>query len=110
MNESRTLYERGQLLIAKYPDRVPVIINQKKGSRLTELDKNKYLMHRDIKVSEFMSILRKKLKIEASQGIFIFVDNKLPIHSMSFGELYDMYKDPITEFLYITYSSESVFG
>ena len=103
-------YQHGQLAMAKYPDRVPVIINQKKGSKLTEVDKKKYLMHRDIKVSEFMFILRKKLKLESSQGIFIFVDNKLPIHSSSFGELYDMYKDPITEFLYVTYSGESVFG
>jgi hypothetical protein len=95
---------------AKYPDRVPVIIHQKKGSKISELDKSKYLMHRNIKVSEFMFILRKKLKLDSSQAIFIFVENKLPLQTMTFGELYDTYKDSVDGILYVTYSGESVFG
>jgi len=95
----------------KYPDRIPVVIKKKETDHsLPELTNNKYLIPRSFTMAEFMSLLRKKIKIEPSKAIFIFVDNVLVPNIFTMDELYHSYKDPKDGFLYITYCIENTFG
>ena len=94
---------------AKYPERVPIIVKKAEGSTLKDIDKNKYLAPVDMTLSQFIVIIRKRIKIEADKAIFIFIENILPPLTSTMAYLYDNMKNE-DGFLYIYYNGESTFG
>ena len=104
--KDRILYS--QTLLSKYPDRVPVIIEPHSKS-MEQLDKNKYLIPKNIRITELMVIFRTSTKIDSKKAIFIFVNNNLIPMNDSVEEVYNRYKSP-DGFLYIKYSYENTFG
>ncbi|XP_053067045.1 gamma-aminobutyric acid receptor-associated protein-like 2 isoform X1 [Acinonyx jubatus] len=69
---------------AKYPDRVPVIVEKVSGSQIVDIDKRKYLVPSDITVAQFMWIIRKRIQLPSEKAIFLFVDKTVPqsrVHS-----------------------------
>ena len=106
--EDRKLYSTK--LITKYPDRIPVVIQpHSKLLKTAKIEKNKYLMPRNIKITEMMVIFRTIIKIDSSKAIFIFVNNSLIPMRDTVEELYNTYKEQ-DGFLYITYAYENTFG
>lgn len=94
----------------KYENRIPVVVTKSKYSKLEEIDKNKYLVPSDLTIGQFLSILRKRLKLLPSQSIFVYVDdNKLPPTSSTIMTIYKDGKDK-DGFLYLTYCEENTFG
>src|SRR6476620_1843239 len=71
-NEARK--SESQKIKLKYPDRVPTIVET--SSNLV-IDKRKYLVPYDITLSQFMLIIRKRLKLTPEQAIFMFLNNKM---------------------------------
>uniref|UniRef100_A0A5G2QTL2 GABA type A receptor associated protein like 2 n=1 Tax=Sus scrofa TaxID=9823 RepID=A0A5G2QTL2_PIG len=67
---------------AKYPDRVPVIVEKVSGSQIVDIDKRKYLVPSDITVAQFMWIIRKRIQLPSEKAIFLFVDKTVPQSSM----------------------------
>ncbi|XP_072492628.1 gamma-aminobutyric acid receptor-associated protein-like 2 isoform X1 [Notamacropus eugenii] len=63
---------------AKYPDRVPVIVEKVSGSQIVDIDKRKYLVPSDITVAQFMWIIRKRIQLPSEKAIFLFVDKTVP--------------------------------
>ncbi len=96
-------------IMAKYPDRIPVYVSKRKHSKYEDIDKHKYLVPKDITISQFLYIIRKRLKLESHQAIFVFIDNTLPPSSELISSIYDRAKD-LDGFLYVEFSHESVFG
>lgn len=99
-------------VINKYPDRLPVICEKStysKNSNLLNVDKSKYLVPMDLTISQFLYVIRNRLKLSAEIAIFLFVGRTIPPSSALMSYIYNKYKD-IDGFLYITYSSENVFG
>ena len=102
-------------IIQKYPTRVPIIAaipgwSGKCDKAITTLDKRKYLVPKDLKLADFMYIIRKRMKLTPEKSIFLFVgDNNLAPCSALLGVLYNEHKDD-DGFLYITYNGESTFG
>ena len=94
---------------AKYPERVPIIVKKAAGSILKDIDKSKYLAPVDMTLSQFIIIIRKRVKIESDKAIFVFIDNVLPPLSASMAYLYEHMKSQ-DGFLYIYYNGESTFG
>tara|TARA_B110001450_G_scaffold57501_1_gene54131 strand:- start:693 stop:1061 length:369 start_codon:yes stop_codon:yes gene_type:complete len=94
---------------AKYPERVPIIVKKAAGSILKDIDKSKYLAPVDMTLSQFIIIIRKRVKIESDKAIFVFIDNVLPPLSASMIYLYENMKSH-DGFLYIYYNGESTFG
>tara|TARA_B110000444_G_C18788897_1_gene571435 strand:+ start:392 stop:733 length:342 start_codon:yes stop_codon:yes gene_type:complete len=94
---------------AKYPDRIPVIVERAKDCTLPDIDKKKYLVPNDLSVGQFIHVIRKRIKLEPDKAIFIFVNNVLPPTA---GLMISIYNEQanIDGFLYITYNGESVFG
>ncbi|XP_059940675.1 gamma-aminobutyric acid receptor-associated protein-like 2 isoform X1 [Mesoplodon densirostris] len=68
---------------AKYPDRVPVIVEKVSGSQIVDIDKRKYLVPSDITVAQFMWIIRKRIQLPSEKAIFLFVDKTVPQSSDS---------------------------
>ena len=93
----------------KYADRVPVIIEKAPKNHLPDLDKHKFLVPNDLTVAQFIYVIRKRIKLNPEQAIYIFVDNTLPPSSELIGTIYEKHKDE-DGFLYTLISGESTFG
>jgi len=93
----------------KYPDRIPIIVQKESRSTLPEVDKCKYLVPRNMTMSQFSFVIRKRIKLEPYQAIFITVNSLLVASSKSLSEVYEENKDE-DGFLYVVYTSEHTFG
>jgi GABA(A) receptor-associated protein len=95
----------------KYNGRIPVFVykHHRSQKNTQDLTKHKFLVPTDITVGQFVFIIRKNLKLDADQGIFIFVGNTLPPTAKLMSEIYREHGDE-DGFLYVAFSYESVFG
>ena len=93
----------------KYPDRIPVIVEKLDKSTIYDIDKKKFLVPGDLTVSQFVYVIRNRLKLAQEDSIFIFVNNSLPNSSSLVSQIYKEHKDE-DGFLYVSYSGENTFG
>jgi GABA(A) receptor-associated protein len=95
----------------KYPDRIPIICEKsiRNGGLLPDLDKTKYLVPNDLTIGQFMYVIRKRLKLDASEALYLFADGHIMTCSNTVSTAYDNYRDN-DGFLYLKYSKESTFG
>jgi len=109
-NDHLERLKKSQVILEKYPDRVPLIVQPSKNDRdQYPIDKSKYITPRDLTMLQLQQIIRKRVRFPAEKALFMFVNNKMfPITSMV-GNIYDDNKDP-DGFLYVTYCQENTFG
>ena len=95
----------------KFPTRVPIICDRSKTCKDAPIiEKKKFLVPTDMTISNFMFIIRQKMKLEQEKSIFLFVgDNNMVTTSKLISEVYEEYGDE-DGFLYISYGMESTFG
>ena len=97
-------------LVKNHPNQIPVILTKNPGSVVPELSKKKYLVTKDITVSQFIYFLRKIIKLMSSEALFIFTSNKTLLAGQTKMEtVYEKHKSE-DSVLYITYSAENAFG
>ncbi|CAI8603657.1 unnamed protein product [Vicia faba] len=103
-------------IIAKFPDRIPVIVERYSKCDLPDLEKKKicyicdrYLVPRDLSVGHFIHILSSRLSLPAGKALFVFVNNTLPQTASVMDSVYRSFKDE-DGFLYMYYSTEKTFG
>jgi GABA(A) receptor-associated protein len=117
--------ETAERLAAKFPDRIPVIIERySNGVKDTPIiDKTKFLVPRETTIGKFILEVRKHLVSATSKqgsatskqgasekAIFIFVKGGvLPPSAAIIDHVHNRYKDE-DGFLYIQYTSENTFG
>lgn len=103
-------YRESKRVLAKYPDRIPIICERSLKSRDCPLiDKKKYLVPKDLTIGQFLFVIRNRLKLQPEIALFIFVNNTVPPTSALIGQIYHKHKD-VDDFLYISYSQENIFG
>lgn len=109
-NEYLERLKTSQVILEKYPNRVPLIIQPSKNDRDSfPIDKSKYITPRDLSLMQLQQIIRKRVHFPAEKALFMFINNKIyPITSLV-GAIYDTNKDA-DGFLYVTYCQESTFG
>ena len=100
-----------QRISRKYPDKIPVICEKDEKSKLNKIEKTKYLIEKALNLTQFSSIIRKKLDIiDEKNALFFLVNGKITISgSVTMADIYKRYKDK-DGFLYIAYSSEETWG
>ncbi|KAL9239784.1 hypothetical protein vseg_014073 [Gypsophila vaccaria] len=96
-------------MLAKFPDRIPVIAEKYSTSHLPDIDKKKFLAPRDMSVGAFIHILSNRLQLPPGKALFIFVKDTLPQTSTLMESVYNSYKDE-DGFVYMCYSTENTFG
>ena len=89
-------------------ERVPQNVHG--GSRETPaIDKEKFLVPRDLTVGQLTFVVRKRLKLDATRTIFLLVSNQLLTSTTTIASIYDRHRDE-DGFLYVTYTFENAFG
>ena len=103
--------KESSLILTKYPDKVGIIVQ--KSTRCyedIELDKQKFLVPRNITMGQFLFIIRKRLKLRAEKAIYMFTENTtIPPTSFLISNIYNQNVNE-DGFLYMYYTSESTFG
>tara|TARA_B100001094_G_scaffold193847_2_gene187718 strand:+ start:1669 stop:2013 length:345 start_codon:yes stop_codon:yes gene_type:complete len=102
-------YDESNKIMNKYPQRVPIIVEKCNKSTINDIDKNKYLVPKDLNMNQFVYIIRKRIKLDKSQSIFLMVNNSICPSNTPISVVYDDHKDQ-DGFLYIKYTSENTFG
>ncbi|GAB6026819.1 Microtubule-associated proteins 1A/1B light chain 3C [Chamberlinius hualienensis] len=95
----------------KFPAKVPVVVERySKETRLASLDKMKFLVPQELTMSQFVTIIRNRLHLHASQAFYLMAGNRsISSLSKTMGEIYKCYRDE-DGFLYFTYASQEMFG
>ena len=101
--------EESKKILNKYPEKIPIIVEKDKKSKIKDIDKNKYLVPEDLTMAQFLYVVRKRITLSPEEALYCFIDNSLPTTSSTMSTIYHEHKDE-DGFLYITYCSENVFG
>ena len=108
--ESHTITERieeAKRVLERYPNKVPIIVISKKP---LIIDKEKYLVPKELTIGQFLLIIRKRMRIRAEESLFIFCrNNTIPPISAMISDIYASHQDT-DKFLYLTISKEETFG
>jgi GABA(A) receptor-associated protein len=102
--------EESEKVRAKYPERLPVIVERHGNSlNIPEIDRNKYLVPDDLTFGQMVYVIRKRVQIPSDQAMYFFVNGSLmPFNKLIF-EIYEKHKSE-DGFLYLIYSGETTFG
>lgn len=109
VHDLETRKKESNKIVFKYPGRIPVIVERSKICELPDISKKKYLVPKDLTMSQFIYIIRKRIEIDSSKSLFIMVNDHLVPSAKSMGVIYDDDHDA-DGFLYMTYTSENTFG
>ena len=104
--------EESSSILEKYPERIPLILEKLTNDNDTlipDIDKNKYLVPKDLTVGQLMYVIRKRIKISPEKALFIFCNGTILKANDLVCSVYDKSHDE-DGFLYLIYSGEATFG
>ena len=103
-------FHEANRVLSKYPERIPIICEKNaKCKDFNNIDKEKFLVSQELTCGQFMYIIRRRLELPAEKAVFIMINGIIPSNTDMMYELYEKHKNH-DGFLYITYTSENVFG
>ncbi|GBN63674.1 Microtubule-associated proteins 1A/1B light chain 3C [Araneus ventricosus] len=96
---------------SKFLKKVPVIVEKSDREKvLPYLDRVKFLVPLDMTMSQFVGIVRTRLKLKPTQTFYLMLNNRSVVTmSRYMGDIYDEYKDE-DGFLYCTYAAQEMYG
>jgi hypothetical protein len=90
-------------ILARNPNRIPIICLPGNNSNLKTLDKKKFLVPKDLTFSQFMAVIRSRMDvndpvIKNKEALYLYYRNKngkmiIPNASTIFGYVYDENKE-----------------
>ena len=97
-------------VLSKFPTRVPVIV-QAVSSDLPTIRKSKYLVPVDMKMGQFVAVIRSKLMLRPHQSLFVMTkkNGTIPMTASLMISVYHENVDPDL-FLYLDMYTENAFG
>lgn len=100
-----------KILLVKEPTKVPVILEKDPTCKLAGIHKTKHLILKKFTVNKFQRMIKDLLKLPEEEALFLSIKGKYTITGeKTMDEVYQKYKDKEDGFLYITYSSEVIYG
>ncbi len=101
-------FEESKRIKEKYPDRIPIICERYTVGD-PDIDRKKYLVPDDLSISNFLYVIRKRIKLEPEKALYMFVNGKILNGSGVLAQVYDINQDK-DGFLYVKYTLENTFG
>ncbi len=93
----------------KYPNHICVYVQKStRAADLPPLDKQKYLVPKDLTVGSFMFMIRKRMTLPPEKALFLFIGNTLPTSSATLAEMYAQHGSG--GYLTVSYAGENTFG
>ncbi len=94
-----------------HPDRIPIICERAQNQNMLPfMDKVKYLVPHDITISQFITVIRKRLSLKPEVSLMVSIDDgTIPSSIATIGDLYNQHKYA-DGFLYFQYYQENTFG
>jgi GABA(A) receptor-associated protein len=109
MGDVRITARELEVLHKKYPNHICVWVQpSSKATDLPPIDKQKYLVPKDLTVGAFIFMIRKRMTLPPEKALFLFVNNTLPTSSSTLAELYAAHGS--VGYLHVMYAGESTFG
>ena len=103
--------EQCRKLLSEEPNKVPIILEKDPTCKIAPIKKTRHLIKKDKSVNWFLSQIRKLTKIPEEQALFLSIKGKYSISGeILMDEIYKKYKDKEDGFLYISYSTEVIYG
>ena len=87
---------------------VPVIM-EASGTDTPRMDKEKFLVAKDLTMGQLSYVVRRRVCIEPSHALFLLVGERLVSTTTLVGSMYDAHHDE-DGFVYVTYTTENAFG
>ncbi|XP_026332290.1 uncharacterized protein LOC113239474 [Hyposmocoma kahamanoa] len=114
IEEKKSFNSRKQEVMAirsKYPNKIPLKVERyHREKTLPQLEKNKFLVPDYITMSQFLVIIRNRIKLSPTQSLFLIINNTSILSlTLTMAEAYEHFSD-LDGFLYITYASQDSFG
>ena len=96
--------------LARRPDHLPVILER--GTVDTPwLDREKFLLQRDVTVAMLLAVVRRRLEMSPAQSLFLTTRDSVLLGAQTLLlEVYQQHRDREDGFLYLRYAVESTFG
>jgi GABA(A) receptor-associated protein len=93
----------------KYPNHIPIFVYPTATSKLI-LNKNKFLVPKDIPISQFFYSVRQRIeKLQPEEALYYFINNTLVTNSTLIIQIYEEYKNE-EGLLVISLCKENTFG
>ena len=109
-NNLKTRMALSHHILLKNPDKIPIILEKDISCKITIIKKIKFLIDKNITVIQFQRMIRKLIKINEEEALFLSAEGKYTIAGQkSLESIYNTYKDDDT-YLYIAYSTELLYG
>lgn len=103
-------FKESTYMMNKHSNSVCCIIDKLENCKnINELKKNKFIIPKDLLISQLIYIIKKRIVIDSRMSVFIYINNIIPMSNLKIGEVYKNYKDD-DGFLYIKYAIENTFG
>ena len=99
--------EEKQKVLRAYPDRIICMVYPK-SDKDPNIDKHKYIVPQDIMFSNFVAIIRKRIKLTSSEALFFLSNNQMIPMNINMYEANQKFSEE--DILYITYTKENTFG
>lgn len=97
-------------ILKKFPDKVPIIFKTNSNLSISKIYKEKFIVPKDITISQLIYVIKKRISIPPEKAIFIYIQDKImPNLNSLVSENYEKYKSE-DNILYISYSTENTFG
>jgi hypothetical protein len=104
-------------ILSKHPGHIPVIVESMNTKKFA-IVKNKFLVPRNVSAGHLLTSVRKQIKCNPNEAIFMFANDKMISSTMLMGELYEQYlRENINGehsdndmFYYVCVQSENTFG
>ena len=96
----------------QFQDKIPIIVEKDpRAKTLDDIDKTKYLVPKEISVTQFSFMLRKRLQLKENDAFFLIAKCKYTIMGENtMDDVYNKYSDKDDGYLYIVYTSKEIWG
>ena len=106
--------QMSEKLMKLYPDKIPIICEKDPRSKLKDIEKTKYLMPKDLTVSQFHLIIRNKIELNSEEALYLLAIAKHSeisiVGETRIGDIYEKYASKEDGILYIVYAEKEFKG